>query len=229
MSEPTANILTAQDLEKSYGATRVLRGVSLQAARGEILGIMGPSGSGKSTLLNLLGGIDRPDAGRIVLDGRNLPDLPAEDLAEIRRHRIGTVFQFFHLLPTLTVEENIRFPLDLTDRDPQEARERVDSLLARTGLESRAHALPDQLSGGEMQRTAIARALAPRPALLLADEPTGNLDSQTGDNILALLSELARESGSAMVMVTHSDHAAGICHRVITLHDGRLAVPASAG
>ena len=200
----------------------VLRSVSFQLARGERLALTGPSGSGKTTLLNCLGGVDRPDSGSIALHGDALEQLSSDELARIRRRRVGTIFQFFHLLPTLTAAENIEFPLQLNGVSVLDRRLRVNELLERVGLMPRSHALPSQLSGGEMQRVAIARALVHRPDLILADEPTGNLDSANGDNILRLLEELSDETGTALVLVTHSVEAARICHRVIQMRDGAI-------
>jgi ABC-type lipoprotein export system ATPase subunit len=200
----------------------VLHDVSLTLGRGERLALTGPSGSGKTTLLNCLGGVDRPDAGQIRLLGRELTTLNADGLAEIRRHCLGTVFQFFHLLPTLSVAENVELPLQLQGVPPAERRPRVALLLERVGLSHRAQARPSQLSGGEMQRTAIARALIHRPTLLLADEPTGNLDSANGARILDLLRELSVETKTALVLVTHSSEAASICPQEIQIRDGAI-------
>jgi len=200
----------------------VLRGISFRLRRGERVALVGPSGSGKTTLLNCLGGVDRPDSGSIRILGERIDPLNPEDLARLRRQRIGTVFQFFHLLPTLTAAENVEFPLRLLGVSPSRRAERVRFLLERVGVMHRAEALPSQLSGGEMQRVAIARALVHEPALLLADEPTGNLDSVNGENVLTLLAELGDETGTALVLVTHSLAATRICHRVIHLRDGLI-------
>ncbi len=219
---PNSPTLLVANIIKSYGARRVLDDVSFSVAPGERVALTGPSGSGKTTLLNCLGGVDRPDTGEISLLGARIERLSADGLNLLRRERVGTVFQFFHLLPTLTAAENIELPLQLISTPTVERRERVAAILERVGLASRAHALPAQLSGGEQQRVAIARALVHRPALLLADEPTGNLDSANGENILRLLRELTDETGTALVLVTHSEDAAGICHRGIHLRDGRI-------
>ena len=189
---------------------------------GERLALTGASGSGKSTLLNCLGGVDRPDSGSIRFKNIALETLAADVLTEVRRRDIGTIFQFFHLLPTLTAAENVELPLQLNGIPAAERIERVRSLLERVGVSNRAAAFPNQLSGGEMQRVAIARALAHRPAVLLADEPTGNLDSRNGAIILDLLRELSEETGTALVLVTHSGAAAQICHREIHLRDGQI-------
>ena len=215
-------MLTASNLTKSYADRAVLRGVSLTVHAGERLALTGASGSGKSTLLNCLGGVDRPDSGSIRFKNIALETLAADGLTEVRRRDIGTIFQFFHLLPTLTAAENVELPLQLNGIPAAERIERVRSLLERVGVSNRATAFPNQLSGGEMQRVAIARALAHRPAVLLADEPTGNLDSRNGAIILDLLRELSEETGTALVLVTHSGAAAQICHREIHLRDGQI-------
>ena len=213
-------LLRAVDIHHAYRERAVLCGVSLEVRAGERVALTGPSGSGKTTLLNLLGGIDRPKSGRIEFDGVSFGDLDGDGLARLRRQSIGTVFQFFHLLPTLTASENVELPLQLVGVDASERRSRVAALLERVGVANRAEALSSELSGGEMQRVAIARALVHRPRLLLADEPTGNLDSRNGERILQLLRELSDETGTAMVLVTHSAAAAAICHREIRLRDG---------
>lgn len=207
---------------KAYGSRRVLDEVTFVLGRGERVALMGPSGAGKSTLLNCIGGIDRPDAGDILIAGQSLGALDGDGLARLRRRAVTTVFQFFHLLPTLTAAENVAFPLQLLGVERAERERRVAELLAAVRVEHRADAWPDELSGGEMQRVAIARALAPGPDLVLADEPTGNLDSATGDAILELLARLGDERGFALLLVTHSRHAAGICSRSLHLRDGRL-------
>jgi ABC-type lipoprotein export system ATPase subunit len=209
---------------KNYGARRVLDDVSFTLGAGERVALTGPSGSGKTTLLNCLGGVDRPDAGTIMVRGAPVHALDSLALARLRRVEIGTIFQFFHLLPTLTAAENIELPLQLIAVPAAARAARVAAALDRVGLSSRAAALPGQLSGGEQQRVAIARALVHRPGLILADEPTGNLDSANGANILALLRELSDETGTALVLVTHSEEAAAICHRRINLRDGRMVM-----
>jgi len=215
-----AAVLRVERVTKSYQTRRVLNEVSLTLAAGERVALVGPSGCGKTTLLNCLGGVDRVDGGSIQLLGAALEKLSSDELATVRRHQIGTVFQFFHLLPTLTAFENVELPLQLLNVPARERRERGLAILERVRLASRADAFPGQLSGGEMQRIAIARALVHRPGLILADEPTGNLDSANGENILDLLAELSTEFNTAMLMVTHSSDAARICHRTLHMRDG---------
>ncbi len=215
-------MLIATNIVKAYAGRPVLRGVSLEVRAGERLALTGASGSGKSTLLNCLGGVDRPDSGSIRFKNIALETLDADGLTEVRRRDIGTIFQFFHLLPTLTAAENVELPLQLNGVAPAGRPARVRWLLERVGVAARAEAFPGQLSGGEMQRVAIARALAHQPAVLLADEPTGNLDSRNGTIILELLRELSDETGTALVLVTHSGAAARICHREIHLRDGQI-------
>ena len=215
-------VLQVRDVSKSYAGRSVLRNVSFLLHAGQRLALTGPSGSGKTTLLNCLGGVDRPDYGSIVLHEDVLEILSSDQLARVRRQRVGTVFQFFHLLPTLTVFENVEFPLQLLGVPTDQRRGRVQSLLERVRLTERAQAFPAHLSGGEMQRVAIARALIHQPDLILADEPTGNLDSANGENILALLQELTEETHTALVLVTHSLKATRICHRTVHLRDGAV-------
>ena len=208
-------------VSKAYddGATRhdVLAGIDLDVAAGELVALLGPSGSGKSTLLNIIAGLDAPDGGTVEVSGRDLGALNERGRTLLRRRDIGFVFQFFNLIPTLTVLENVLLPLELTGgRDEEKAR----ALLERVGLADRERAFPEELSGGEQQRIAIARALAHDPKLLLADEPTGNLDSATGARVLDLLTGLVRERGTAMVIATHSHEVVDRAHRVLTLHDG---------
>lgn len=204
---------------------RALRGVDLQVREGEFVAITGASGSGKSTLLHVLGALDRPDAGHVMLEGRTLGDMSDEDLALLRRRRLGFVLQFFNLLPTLNARENAAFPL-LLDGE-RDALELADRSLAAVGLEHRLDHRPSQLSGGEQQRVALARALVTRPAVVMADEPTGNLDSVTGEEILQLLRRTA-DAGQTIVMVTHDERGAAFADRVVRLVDGVLgdaAVP----
>lgn len=202
--------------------TTAIRGVNLAITSGEMIGICGPSGCGKSTLLHLLGAMDAPTGGAIQLAGTDLAAVDEKQRIELRRTKIGFVFQAFHLLPTLTVLENVTLPLDLQDIAPSVSRGQALELLDRVGMSHRAGHFPSQLSGGEMQRTAIARAVIHRPLLVLADEPTGSLDSVNGEQILDLLCELNCESGQTIVMATHSVTAAERMHRVIHMRDGLI-------
>ncbi len=221
-SQRTNLCVSARHLRKGYADRLVLNDVSFDLARGERVALTGPSGSGKTTLLNCIGGIDRPDSGEIEVNSLRLDQLSSAELALVRRRDMGTIFQFFHLLPTLSVFENIEFPMQLLGTPTRERVQRTNELLNRVGVAHRAHALPSQLSGGEMQRVAIARAIAHRPSLILADEPTGNLDSSNGAAVLKLLQELSDETGTAILLVTHADEVAQICHRTIHLRDGRI-------
>jgi ABC-type lipoprotein export system ATPase subunit len=216
------SLLEAREVGRRFDARWVLKDVDLTVAAGERVALLGPSGCGKTTLLNLLGGLDRPDQGSVRFRGEDLAEAGATRLAQLRREALGTVFQLFHLIPTLTARENVELPLQLLGWPRARLAERVGELLAAVGLTDRAEAWPRQLSGGEMQRVAVARALASGPALLLADEPTGNLDSANGEAVLTLLAELTDRSGTALVLVTHSQAAAAICHRIIHLKDGRV-------
>jgi putative ABC transport system ATP-binding protein len=219
-------ILEAVEIDKSYTAgtrsIRVLEGISLSVSAGEFLVIEGKSGSGKSTLLSLLSGLDRPDAGRILLSGTDITGLPEEKLAPFRNRTIGFVFQAFHLMPSLTALENIMFPAEL-DGDIAAADKAV-RLLDRVGLSARGDNFPHQLSGGEKQRVAICRALINNPAVVFADEPTGNLDSVNDTIVLNLLLELRREHHTTLILATHSSEIAGTADRVVQLVDGRIAV-----
>jgi putative ABC transport system ATP-binding protein len=219
-------LLVATDLQKHYdgaGAPVVaLRGVSLELAGGEFVALMGPSGCGKSTLLHLCGAMDRPTTGRLVFEGRDLSHLGDDALTRVRRTRAGFVFQFFNLLPTLTVEENIALPLMLARRSRTDATREARTLADRVGLGHRLAHYPQQLSGGEMQRTAIARAIVHRPALLVADEPTGNLDSGNGARVMDLLRELNADLGVTILMATHAPDIAAVAHRVVRMKDGKV-------
>ena len=201
---------------------RALDDVSLTIPRGEFTAIVGRSGSGKSTLLNLAAGIDVPDSGRVWVAGRELSQLGDDALTIQRRERIGMIYQFFHLLPTLTVAENVALPLLLGRGDERKALARASALLTEVGLEHRATARPHTLSGGEMQRAAVARALIHEPALLLADEPTGNLDSRSATQIIEMLAALGARHGATVVMVTHSREAAQVAQRIVEMRDGRI-------
>jgi len=199
-----------------------LQRVTLSIGKGEFLGIMGPSGSGKSTLLNLIGGLDQPTSGEIFIEGRPLHGVSDDELTLIRRRKVGFIFQFFNLLPILTASENVSLPLLLEGIPYADVKPKALSLLAKVGLDERTEHRPEELSGGEMQRVAIARALVTSPAVLLADEPTGNLDSRTSEDIFGLLSGLHAE-GQTIVMVTHDPRAASRGTRIITLKDGSIA------
>ena len=198
----------------------VLNELNLRVDTGECVALLGRSGSGKSTLLNLMAGIDLPDSGDILIQGNNLTRLSERERTLFRRRHIGFVYQFFNLIPTLTAAENIALPLELNALPEREIKARVAQLLQQVELEDRAGAFPDQLSGGEQQRIAIARALAHRPALILADEPTGNLDAVTGGGVLQLLTGLSRSSEQTLIMVTHSQEVANAADRVATLEQG---------
>ena len=199
-----------------------LDGVSLDIAKGEFAVIMGPSGSGKSTLLHLIGGLDRPTSGELLVDQRLVGQMADDQVTLFRRTRIGFIFQFFNLLPTLSALENVALPFVLDGRSKEEAEQRAKMLLDKVGLENRKDHLPEEMSGGEIQRIAVARALAFDPPILLADEPTGNLDSRTGESILSLLHQINREAGCTIVMVTHSQEAAGYGGRTIFFRDGKV-------
>jgi putative ABC transport system ATP-binding protein len=215
-----------ENVVKRYGrgetAVRAVAGVSLAVAPREFVAIVGPSGSGKSTLLHLMAGLDLPDAGDVFVGGQSLAALSDDAVTVLRRRQIGIVFQFFNLLPMLTAEENVALPLVLDGERLRAARPRARAMLERVGLGHRARHRPDQLSGGEMQRVAIARALVTEPLVLLADEPTGNLDSHTGEEILALVRAMAERHGQAVVMVTHDARAAARAQRVLAMRDGRV-------
>ena len=217
-------VLALRDVRKGYregDATRdVLRGASMVLARGTVGALVGRSGAGKSTVLNLISGIDRPDGGAVVVDGTHLEALSERERTLFRRRHIGFVFQFYNLVPTLTVAENVRFLLDLNRTEG--AEERAHALLTDVGLADRADAFPDRLSGGEQQRVAIARALAHDPALVLADEPTGDLDARTGRQILDLLEAMTRERGRTLLMVTHDENTLDRVDTVFRLADGQI-------
>ncbi len=219
-------VLDARDLRKRYrrGDTEVtaLDGVDLTLTAGTFVAVVGPSGCGKSTLLHLCGGMDRPTTGAVRLDGRSLTALDDDELTRLRRERIGFVFQFFNLLPTLTVAENIALPLLLAGRNATESVARAGEWAERVGISHRLDHAPSQLSGGEAQRAAIARAVVHEPALLIADEPTGNLDSENGARILALLQEVNQRSGAALLMATHDAAVAAAAERTVEMRDGSI-------
>jgi len=223
MGQPAVEL---QRISKTYREgdfeRAVLRDVSVAIQPGEIAVLVGRSGSGKSTLLNLIAGIDRPTSGRVLVDGTDLTALDEDARTRVRRRRIGFVFQFFNLIPLLSVEENVLLPLDLNGRADAAGVARARALLERVGLGGRGSSLPDRLSGGEQQRVAIARALVHDPALILADEPTGTLDAETAAAVLELLDTLARESGKTVVMVTHSREVVGVADRIFAMQGGHL-------
>jgi putative ABC transport system ATP-binding protein len=217
-------VVAARGLSRRYGegetAVDALRGVSLEFARGRLTAVMGPSGSGKSTLMHLLAGLDRPTVGEAWIDGTEITSLGDNELTKLRRRHIGFVFQFFNLLPMLTAEENVVLPLSIAGRKPDDAW--VEELIAAVGLAARRTHRPSELSGGQQQRVAIARALVSKPTVVFADEPTGNLDSQTSAEVLALLSAAVENYGQTTVMVTHDASAAAIADRIVFLADGRV-------
>jgi putative ABC transport system ATP-binding protein len=219
-------LIQARGLARRYNVGKTVvaavSGIDLAIARGEFTALVGPSGSGKSTLLNLIGGLDRPSSGEICVDGLSLGTATEQQLVRHRRARVGFIFQSFNLLPTLSALENVEAPLVLAEAPRSERRARAGSLLDSVGLAQRISHKPNELSGGEKQRVAIARALANRPSLLLADEPTGNLDSKTGDAVLDLLCGLVRKNGLTLVMVTHDPEVAARADRIVHLRDGQI-------
>jgi putative ABC transport system ATP-binding protein len=217
-----SRMLSISGLVKRYGARTILDGLSLALEPGALIAVVGESGAGKSTLLNLIAGLEMPDAGRIILGGTDLATLDDDARTRVRRQTVGFVFQAFHIVPHLTALENIVLPLVLQGVRARERVERATGMLEAIGLGDRAQAMPRELSGGELQRIAIARALVHRPALVLADEPTGNLDPDTAQSVLALLAASARTGNAATIVVTHSEHAAQTADRVLWLTHGRL-------
>ena len=218
-------VLSASELRKEYALgehpVQALDSVTFEIERGEFVAVMGPSGSGKSTLLHLLGGLDRPTSGEVTLAGKVISLLNDRQLTLVRRRNIGFVFQFFNLIPTLTTEENILLPLIIDGKRAETYRQRIDELLAMVGLTNRRGHKPDQLSGGEQQRVALARALITEPAIILADEPTGNLDSKTGVAMMELLRRTGKEFNQAIILVTHDPRAASYADRIVFLREGR--------
>jgi putative ABC transport system ATP-binding protein len=212
-------MIRIEEVEKSYGAATVLKEINLEVRKGEFLSIAGSSGSGKSTLLNLIGAMDIPDRGRILIQGENIASYTDGELTRYRRKRIGFIFQFFNLLPNITVFENIQLPLLLNDI---EGGRRVEEMINRVGLEGREREYPFRLSGGEQQRVAVARALVHDPDIILADEPTGSLDSRTGIMIMDLIARLVEERAKTVVLVTHEDHIARYARRRVAIRDGML-------
>ena len=225
-------ILAVTDIHKSYAEgrqrRRVLTDIGFDVAAGECVALLGQSGSGKSTLLNLLAGIDRPDTGHVAIMGRRITAMGEPELTLLRRRHIGFIYQFFNLVPTLTVAENLSLPLELNGMPGRERPARIAELLGKVGLDGRQDAFPDQLSGGEQQRVAIARAVIHEPALVLADEPTGNLDARTGAVVLELLAHLFRDEGRTLILVTHSLRVSEIAGRVLALDGGRLTTETEA-
>ena len=217
-------MLELKNVSKNYfeGNTKhsVLSNFELSISKGEIIILLGKSGSGKSTLLNIISGIDVPDGGSVSIDGTDITKLSEKERTLTRRNKIGFIFQFFNLIPTLTVKENLQFPLELNNDDNQE--ERIKSILTEVGLLDRANTYPDKLSGGEQQRIAIARALIHNPDIILADEPTGNLDYETGLQIVDLLDRVVKKKGKTMIMVTHSKDVIGLADKIYSLKEGRL-------
>jgi putative ABC transport system ATP-binding protein len=220
------SLVQTQDLTKVYGtgdtAVTALDSVNVQVNPGEFVAVMGPSGCGKSTLLHLIGGLDRPSSGKVLIENTSLGELNDDKLTELRRRKIGFVFQFFNLIPVLDATENAALPLTLDGANPTEAKKKARDWLTRVGLENRMTNRPDQLSGGQQQRVAIARALTAEPALVLADEPTGNLDTRAADEIAGLLRQVSDEWGRAVVMVTHDPRIAAYADRIVFLKDGKV-------
>jgi putative ABC transport system ATP-binding protein len=220
----TCNAVVAEDVVRRYGegesAVEAVRGVSLEVPSGQFTAVMGPSGSGKSTLMHVLAGLDQPTSGRVEIGGQDVTEMSDKELTLLRRDHVGFIFQFFNLLPVLSAEENILLPLSIAGRKPDRAW--VDSVIERVGLTDRRSHRPSELSGGQQQRVAIARALVSEPTVLLADEPTGNLDSRTSAEVLELLRDTVREYGQTTLMVTHDPRAAAIADRVLYLTDGRV-------
>ena len=217
-------ILETRDLKKYYGSgetqVRALDGVDLKVESGEFVAIVGTSGSGKSTLLHMLGGLDRPSSGSVLVNGREIFTLKDEELTIFRRRKIGFVFQSYNLVPVLSVYENIVLPVELDGRKPD--RDYIHQVISTLGLEKKLNNLPSQLSGGQQQRVAIARALAAKPAILLADEPTGNLDSKTSQDVLSLMKVTGQKFSQTMVMITHNEEIAQTAHRIVRIEDGRI-------
>jgi putative ABC transport system ATP-binding protein len=214
-------ILTARNLSKTYGVTRVLHALDMEIRAGESVAILGQSGSGKTTLLSLLAGLELADEGEVLFDGKNLSALGADALARLRGRSMGIIFQEYHLVPSLTARENVTLPLEILGEKNPGAK--ADALLDRVGLTPRSKHYPHQLSGGEQQRVAIARALSTSPRLLFADEPTGNLDESTAEEVESLIFSLIAEQGLTAVVVTHNRELAGRCSRILTLHLGRFS------
>jgi len=222
----TETVVELVDVSKTYrlGEVQVqaLRGVNMKATRAQIVAIMGPSGSGKSTILNLIGALDRPTSGKVIVAGRDISKMSENRLGEIRRSSIGYIFQFYNLIPVLTAYENVELPMLIAGVGRDKRAARVRELLELVGLADRAHHRPDELSGGEQQRVAVARALSKRPPLVLADEPTGDLDSKSGMQVMTILKDLANKELSTVVMVTHDHQMASLADRILQIRDGKI-------
>jgi putative ABC transport system ATP-binding protein len=220
------NVIEAKDLTKAYGVGRtrneVLKGINLTVGRSALIAIMGPSGSGKSTLLHILGLVEEPTAGHLVLDGEDIYGGRPTDCNRLRRQKIGFIFQFPNLIPFLTAKENVMLPMDLDGKSDQQARERADELLEYLGVAERAYDLPEHMSGGEKQRVMIARALANKPKMILADEPTASLDVERGLSVMRILRKIANDQGTAILVVTHDSRMIGEMDRIISIQDGKV-------
>ena len=220
-------IVQAVDVAKSYRRGKVsvpaLTGVDLEIRKGEILAIIGPSGSGKTSLLNILGGLDAPNRGKVLIDGQDLSQLGQDKLTEFRLRNVGFIFQFYNLVPTLSAIENVELPMAFARSPKEERRRRAEDLLASVGLQNRVDHMPDEMSGGEQQRVAVARALANNPQLVLGDEPTGDLDSKSARNLMELIVSLRKEKGKTMVLVTHDPIVVARCSRAVAIRDGKVS------
>ncbi len=227
MSSEPKSVVEAVEVSKKYKRGKIsipaVNGIDLTIGKGEIVGITGPSGSGKSTLLNLIGGLDRPSNGKVLVDGVNLDDLSDAELSNYRLKKIGFVFQFYNLISTLTALENVELPMSLANVPNEEQRKRALELMSTVGLGMRADHMPDELSGGEQQRVAVARALANNPSVILGDEPTGDLDSKSAKALMELIKSLQKERKTTFVLVTHDPLVVGQCHRAYSVRDGKIA------
>ena len=218
-----STVLKMEHIEKVYGnQVRALHDISLEVRAGEFVAVIGPSGSGKSTMMNIIGCLDVPTSGSYILSGQDTSDMDEEELAHIRNREIGFIFQSFQLLPRLNALENVELPLVYAGVSPSERRRRAKAVLERVGLENKMKNYPNQLSGGQQQRVAIARALATKPAILLADEPTGNLDSRTNQDVLSLMKTTGQKFAQTMVMITHNEEIAQMADRIVRIEDGRI-------
>lgn len=221
-----AVILKVENLEKVYRLGKVkvhaLRGVNMEVSKGSFIALVGPSGSGKTTLLNIVGGLDKPTFGTVYVDGEDITKMSESELTRLRRHKIGFVFQFYNLIPTLTALENVELPMLLANMPKEERIARAERLLESIGLTARMHHRPDELSGGEQQRVAIARALSNKPTLILADEPTGDLDTVTGKEIMQILYETSKQEGTTVIVVTHDPVITELAERILEIRDGKI-------